>query len=102
MPPSPRLEAPIEIEARIFFGYAQDYFEVKTIAHKLVKEGRLANAPSFFETVTAVSFLAFAEAKSEVAVLEVGMGEGSMRPISLTQAYPSSPTFRSITQSGLE
>jgi dihydrofolate synthase/folylpolyglutamate synthase len=54
--------------------FAQYYFEVESIAHKLVRGGRLADFPSFFEMVTAIGFLAFAEAEIEVAVLEVGMG----------------------------
>ena len=54
--------------------FAQYYFEVEGIAHNLVEGGRLAAFPSFFEMVTAIGFLAFAEAKVEVAVLEVGMG----------------------------
>jgi dihydrofolate synthase/folylpolyglutamate synthase len=54
--------------------FAQYYFEVESIAQKLVEEGRLAGFPSFFEMVTAIGFVAFAEAKIEVAVLEVSMG----------------------------
>lgn len=54
--------------------FAQCFFEVESTAHKLVKGAQLAASPSFFEMVTAIGFLAFAEAKIEVAVLEVGMG----------------------------
>jgi dihydrofolate synthase / folylpolyglutamate synthase len=39
-----------------------------------VEEGKLAQLPSFFETLTAMSFLHFAEPAIEIAVLEVGMG----------------------------
>ncbi len=41
---------------------------------QLVLDGRLPQLPSFFETLTAQAFLNFAEAKVEIAVLEVGMG----------------------------
>jgi dihydrofolate synthase/folylpolyglutamate synthase len=37
-------------------------------------EGRLEEPPSFFETLTALGFLAFAEAGVQVAVVEVGLG----------------------------
>jgi len=39
-----------------------------------VLEKRLPQLPSYFELLTALSFLHFAEAKVQVAVLEVGMG----------------------------
>jgi dihydrofolate synthase/folylpolyglutamate synthase len=44
------------------------------VAERLVSEGRLPGPPSFFETVTAMAFLHFAEAKVDIAVLEVGLG----------------------------
>lgn len=37
-------------------------------------EGRLSRLPTFFETLTAVAFLGFAESGVQVAVLETGMG----------------------------
>ncbi len=37
-------------------------------------EGSLSRLPTFFETLTAMSFLAFAQAGVQVAVLETGMG----------------------------
>jgi dihydrofolate synthase/folylpolyglutamate synthase len=43
-------------------------------AERLVSEGRLPGPPSFFETVTAMAFLHFAEAQLDIAVLEVGLG----------------------------
>ncbi len=43
-------------------------------AERLVSEGRLPGPPSFFETVTAMAFLHFAQAKVDIAVLEVGLG----------------------------
>src|SRR5579883_1424801 len=54
--------------------FARLYFYVDDVARKLVTEGRLPNHPSFFETMTAVAFTAFAEANLDMAVLEVGMG----------------------------
>jgi len=50
------------------------YFRVHDVAQELVAAGRLPQMPSFFEVLTALAFLYFAEAKVDVAVLEVGMG----------------------------
>lgn len=50
------------------------YFRVDDCARRLVDEGRLKSHPSFFEAMTALAFLAFAEKGVEIAVLEVGMG----------------------------
>ena len=41
---------------------------------QLLLSGRLAQLPSYFEILTALAFLYFAENKVDVAVLEVGMG----------------------------
>lgn len=76
---SPHLERPNE---RIRIGsveiadedFARHFFTVQRTAGELVAAGCLGQAPSFFETLTAMAFLHFAEAKVEVAVLEVGMG----------------------------
>lgn len=54
--------------------FAVLYFRVDDCARRLVAEGRLKEHPSFFETMTALAFLAFAESGVEIAVLEVGMG----------------------------
>ena len=54
--------------------FARFYFHVDDTARKLVDEGRLPAPPSFFEAMTALAFVAFAEAKIDIAVLEVGMG----------------------------
>lgn len=54
--------------------FARHYFAVDDCANQLVAEGRLPGSPSFFETLTALAFLAFAEAAVEIVVLEVGMG----------------------------
>lgn len=54
--------------------FAAYYFRVDDCARRLVGESRLQWHPSFFETMTALAFLAFAERKVDTAVLEVGMG----------------------------
>ncbi len=54
--------------------FAAYYFRVDDCARRLVGEGELRGHPSFFETMTALAFLAFAEKPVDIAVLEVGMG----------------------------
>src|SRR4029077_6713687 len=54
--------------------FARLYFQVDTVSEKLVAEARLPHHPSFFETLTALGFLYFAEQKIEIAILEVGLG----------------------------
>ena len=54
--------------------FARCYFRVDDTAHALVREGKLPHAPSFFEVMTALAFLYFAESGAEIAVLEVGLG----------------------------
>jgi len=54
--------------------FAELFFRVRSTAQRLVDEGKLAQSPSFFETLTAMAFLHFAEPAIEIAVLEVGMG----------------------------
>jgi dihydrofolate synthase/folylpolyglutamate synthase len=54
--------------------FARLYFSVHEAARQLVQQGSLPQHPSFFEILTAMAFLYFAEAKVELAVLEVGMG----------------------------
>lgn len=54
--------------------FAHHYFRVDDCANRLVSEGRLPAHPSYFEMMTAVAFEAFAEARLDLAVLEVGMG----------------------------
>lgn len=58
---------------------------VRETAEKLVKTGELANIPTFFEQVTAIALLAFAEAKLELAILETGLG-GRLDAITATNA----------------
>ena len=54
--------------------FARLFFRVSETADRLVSSGRLPQMPSFFEMLTALAFLYFAESKVEIAVLEVGMG----------------------------
>jgi dihydrofolate synthase/folylpolyglutamate synthase len=54
--------------------FARLYFQVDDAARALVSANRLPTPPSFFETMTAVAFLAFADAAVDIAILEVGMG----------------------------
>ena len=54
--------------------FAERYFRVHDVAVRLVEQGRLPTLPSFFETMTAIAFLTFAEERVQIAVLEVGMG----------------------------
>jgi dihydrofolate synthase/folylpolyglutamate synthase len=54
--------------------FAALYFRVNDCAQQLVLDQNLAQLPSFFETLTAMAFLHFAEANIDIAILEVGMG----------------------------
>jgi dihydrofolate synthase/folylpolyglutamate synthase len=54
--------------------FARHFFATRDAAESLVGSGALEQMPSFFEVLTAVGFLHFAEAGVDVAVLEVGMG----------------------------
>jgi dihydrofolate synthase / folylpolyglutamate synthase len=54
--------------------FAAAYFRVDDCARKLVSDGKLDAFPSFFEAMTALAFVAFAEKHVDIAVLEVGMG----------------------------
>ncbi len=54
--------------------FARLYFQVDDAGRRQVLEEGLAQLPSFFETLTAMAFLCFAEARIDIAVLEVGMG----------------------------
>lgn len=76
---SPHLE---RINERIRIGgaqvsdddFARLYFAVDDAANRLVTSGDLPHLPSFFEVMTAIAFLYFAEQKVDLAVLEVGLG----------------------------
>jgi dihydrofolate synthase / folylpolyglutamate synthase len=54
--------------------FATAHDRVEAVAAELVAAGSLPWHPSFFETLTAMAFLYFAEQQVEIAVLEVGMG----------------------------
>ena len=54
--------------------FAAAYEQVEAVAQKQVSAGSLPWHPSFFEMLTAMAFLYFAEQQVEIAVLEVGMG----------------------------
>jgi dihydrofolate synthase / folylpolyglutamate synthase len=54
--------------------FARLYFHVDDTAQRLVAAGDLPHPPSFFEVLTALAFLYFAERKVDIAVLEVGLG----------------------------
>ena len=72
----------IRIEERIKTGgreiSAADFSRLASVARlaseSLVERGDLTNVPSFFEQVTAIAMLYFEEKKTELAVLEVGLG----------------------------
>src|SRR5580693_4412447 len=76
---SPHLERPNE-RIRVSrteiadLDFARIFFLVSNTAEQLVNSGRLPQMPSFFEMLTALAFLYFAESEVEIAVLEVGMG----------------------------
>src|SRR5215472_7358821 len=54
--------------------FARLYFQVDDTSQRLVQETTLPHHSSFFETLTAIAFLYFAEQRVDIAVLEVGMG----------------------------
>ena len=54
--------------------FARIFFLVSDKAEQMVKERKLPQPPSYFEMLTALGFLYFAERQVEIAVLEVGMG----------------------------
>ncbi len=54
--------------------FARLYFKIVDSADILTGNGALPHHPSFFEMLTAVAFLYFAEQRAEIAILEVGLG----------------------------
>jgi dihydrofolate synthase / folylpolyglutamate synthase len=54
--------------------FAEAWSQVQASIESLMASGRLAAHPTFFECLTAMSFLLFAEEKVDLAVYEVGMG----------------------------
>ena len=47
---------------------------IRDTSEDLVTSGELENVPTFFEQLTAIALLAFAEANVELAILETGLG----------------------------
>lgn len=47
---------------------------IRETAETLVANGQLSHIPTYFEQVTAIALLAFADAKVDVAILETGLG----------------------------
>jgi dihydrofolate synthase / folylpolyglutamate synthase len=72
----------ISITERINIGgvdIAEDEFarfatKVRETSEQLAARGEISNIPTFFEQVTAIALLAFADAKVDVAILETGLG----------------------------
>ena len=54
--------------------FAKFATRVRETSETLVADGRITNIPTYFEQVTAIALLAFAEAKVELAILETGLG----------------------------
>jgi dihydrofolate synthase/folylpolyglutamate synthase len=54
--------------------FARLFTKVEDTAAALVSAGTLPHPPSFFEVLTALAFLYYAEEKVDIAVLEVGLG----------------------------
>ena len=54
--------------------FARVATRVRETSEKLVADGELEFVPTFFEQVTAIALVAFAEAKVELAILETGLG----------------------------
>ncbi len=48
--------------------------KVREMSERLAPNGEIDGNPTFFEQVTAIALLAFADAKVEVAILETGLG----------------------------
>lgn len=54
--------------------FAQAFDHVHRISESLIASGSIDMHPTYFETVTAMAFVLFAEAKLDRVVLEVGLG----------------------------
>ena len=54
--------------------FARLFYQVQDTGRQLKQNHTLPQEPSFFETLTAMAFLHFAESNIDIAVLEVGMG----------------------------
>ncbi len=54
--------------------FARAFSKVHETAERMLASGELDMHPTYFETVTAMAFVLFAEAKLDTVVLEVGLG----------------------------
>lgn len=54
--------------------FAQSFDRVHAVIEELLASGALAAHPTFFECITAMAFDSLAQAKVDLAVIEVGMG----------------------------
>jgi dihydrofolate synthase/folylpolyglutamate synthase len=54
--------------------FAKHATRIREAAESLVSNGGLESMPTFFEQMTAIGLLAFADAKVELAILETGLG----------------------------
>ena len=54
--------------------FAKYAMNVKSAAEDLVAKGELESIPTFFEQITGIALLAFADARVELAILETGLG----------------------------
>lgn len=54
--------------------FAKYATRVRSTAESLVARGLLTSIPTFFEQVTAIALIAFADAEVELAILETGLG----------------------------
>lgn len=54
--------------------FARHATRIRETAESLVETGELETVPTYFEQVTAIALVAFAEAEIELAILETGLG----------------------------
>lgn len=73
-PDLPATRGPLALHPIPDDDFARLYFRVDAAAEDLVAQHVLPHLPSFFERLTALAFLWFAERHAEIAVLEVGLG----------------------------
>ncbi len=76
---SPHLDSPRErivIDGKMISedAWVTAFEEVRAAAERLLATDKIETHPSFFETMTAMAFLAFAQARVEMTVLETGLG----------------------------
>ena len=70
--------------------------QVRMAGEQLVEQGQLPAPPTFFEQVTAIGYLWYAEQRVDLAVLEVGMG-GRLDATNICR-----PVVTAITPVGLD